>query len=51
MVQHKANRPQRYIKTLKEAIMKATKLNTLRAKEPTIKKVKAKLKILAEKDI
>jgi hypothetical protein len=31
--------------------MEATRLRTLRAKKPIVKKVKAKLKILAEEDI
>ena len=51
MVWRRANRPQRYIKILKEATIKATRLRTLKAKKLTIKGVKAKLKILAEKDI
>ena len=51
MVWHKANRLQQYTKTLKEATMEAIRLRTLRAKEPTVKEVKAKLKISAEKDI
>ena len=51
MVWYRANRPQWYIKTLKEATIKAIKLRILRAKEPTVKGVKAKLKILTEEDI
>ena len=51
MVWCKANRPQQYTKTLKEAIIEAIKSKTLRAKEPIIKEVKAKLKILAKEDI
>ena len=51
MVQCKANRPQRYIKTLKEVTIEAIKLKTLRAKKPTVKGIKAKLKILTEEDI
>ena len=51
MVWRKANRPQRYIRTLKETIIKATKLRILRVKELIVKKVKAKPKILAEEDI
>ena len=51
MVQHKANGPQQYIRTLKEATIEATKLRILRAKEPIVKGVKAKLKILIEENI
>ena len=51
MVQHKANRPQQYTKTLKETTIKAIKSRILKVKELTVKGVKAKLKILAEKDI
>ena len=51
MVWRKANGPQRYIKTPKEATMEAIRLRTLRAKELTVKGVKAKPKILVEKDI
>ena len=51
MVWRRANGPQRYIKTLKEATIKATKLRILRAKEPIVKRVEAKLKILVKKDI
>ena len=51
MVWCKANRPQQYIKTLKEATMEAMKSRILRVKEPTVKGVEAKLKILAEEDI
>ena len=51
MVQCKANRPQQYIKVLKETTIEAIKLRILKAKEPIIKKIKAKLKILAEEDI
>ena len=45
MVWRKANRPQQYIKTLKEVTIKATKLRILRAKEPVIKRAEAKPKI------
>ena len=51
MVWHRANRPQWYIKTLKEATIEAIKSRTLRAKEPIIKGVKAKPKISAKEDI
>ena len=51
MVWRKANRPQQYIKTLKEVIIEAIRLKTLKAKKPTVRRVKAKLKILAEEDI
>ena len=51
MVWRKANGPQRYIKTPKEATMEAIRLRTLRAKELTVKGVKAKLKILVEEDV
>ena len=51
MVQRKANKPQQYIKTLKEATIEATKSKTLKTKELIIKGVKAKLKISAEEDI
>ena len=51
MVWRRANRPQWYIKIPKEATMEAIRLRTLRAKKPTVKGVKTKLKILVEKDI
>ena len=51
MVQRKANRFQQYTRILKEATREAIRLRTLRAKEPTVKKIKAKLKILVKKDI
>ena len=51
MVWYKANRPQQYIKIPKEATIKAIRLRTLRAKEPTIKEIQAKPKISAEEDI
>ena len=51
MVQRKANRPQQYIRTLKEATIKAMKLRILKAKKPTVKGVKAELKILVKEDI
>ena len=51
MVWRRANRPQQYIRILKEAIIKAIKLKILRAKKPTIKGVEAKLKISVEEDI
>ena len=51
MVWRRANRPQQYIKTLKETTIEATKLRILRAKEPTVKEAKAKPKILIKEDI
>ena len=51
MVWRRANRPQRYIRTLKEATIEAIKLRTLRVKELIIKRIKAKPKILTEEDI
>ena len=35
----------------KEAIIEAIRLRTLKAKKPTVKGIKAKLKILTEEDI
>ena len=51
MVWRKANRPQRYIRILKEATIKTIRLRISRAKESVIKGVKAKPKFLAEEDI
>ena len=51
MVWRRANRPQRYIRTLKEITIKAIKLRILRAKEPIVKGVEAKPKILIKEDI
>ena len=51
MVQHRANGPQQYIRTLKKATIKVIKLRTLRAKKPIVKGVKAKPKILTEEDV
>ena len=51
MVWYKANRPQQYIRTLKEVTMEATRSKTLRATKLIIKEVKAKPKILVEEDI
>ena len=51
MVQHRANRPQQYIRILKETTIEAIKLKTLKAKELIVKGVKAKLKILVKEDI
>ena len=51
MVWRRANGPQQYIKTPKEATMEAIKSRILRVKELIIKKVKAKPKILAEEDV
>ena len=44
----RANRPQQYTRTPKKATMEAIKLRTLRAKEPTVKEVNAKPRILVE---
>ena len=51
MVWRKANRPQQYIRILKEVTIEAIRSKTLRAKEPIVKGVKAKLKISAKEDI
>ena len=51
MVWYRVNRPQRYIKILKEAIIEVIKLRTLRAKEPIVKEVKAKPKILVKQGL
>ena len=51
MVWRRANRPQQYIKILKEATIEAMRLRTLRVKELIVKETKAKLKILVEEDI
>ena len=51
MVWRRANKPQQYIRILKEAIIEAIRLKTLRVKELTVKGVKAKPKILAKEDI
>ena len=51
MVWRRANRPQQYIKTLKEVTIKAIRLRTLKVKELIIKGVKAKPKILIKEDI
>ena len=51
MVWRRANRLQQYIKILKEVTIEAIRLRTLRVKKPTVKGVKAKLKISAEEDI
>ena len=51
MVWCKANKPQQYIRILKEATIEATKLRILRAKKLAVKGVKAKPKILIEEDI
>ena len=51
MVWHRANRPQQYIKILKEATIKAIKLRILKVKELIVKGAKAELKILVEEDI
>ena len=52
MVQRcRANRPQQYIKTLKETTIKAIKLRILKVKELVVKGAEAKPKILVEEDI
>ena len=51
MVWRKANRPQQYTKTPKEATMEAIRSRTLRAKKLTVKGVQAKSKILTEEDV
>ena len=51
MVQHRANRPQQYIRTLKEVTIEAIKLRILRVQKLIVKGVQAKLKILIEEDI
>ena len=51
MVWRRANRPQQYIKTLKEITVEAIKLRALRAKKLTVRGVQAKLKILVEENI
>ena len=51
MVWRRANRPQRYIKTLKKATIEALRLRILKILKPIVKGVEAKLKILIEEDI
>ena len=51
MVWCKANKLQQNKKTLKETTIKAKKLKILKAIELTVQGVKAKLKILVEKNI
>ena len=51
MVQRRANRPQQYIKTLKEATIEAIKLRISKAKESIVKGTEAKLKISVKEDI
>ena len=51
MVQHKANRPQQYIRTPKKVTIEAMRSRTLRVKELTVRGTQVKLKILAEEDI
>ena len=51
MVWYRANRPQQYIKILKETTIEAIRSRALRAKELIVKGVQAKLKILIEEDI
>ena len=51
MVWRKANRPQQYIRILKEATIKAIKLRILKAKELIVKGAEAKLKILIKEDV
>ena len=51
MVWHRANRPQQYIRILKETTIEAKKLRTLQAAKPIVKKAKAKPKISVKEDI
>ena len=51
MVWCKANRPQRYIRILKEVTIEATKLRILKAKELIVKGAEAELKILIKEDV
>ena len=51
MVWRKANRPQQYIRILKEATIEALRLRILGILKPIIKKVEAKPKISVEEDI
>ena len=52
MVQRRrANKPQRYIRILKEVTIEAMRLRTLKAKELIVKGVQAKLRILVKEDI
>ena len=51
MVWYKVNRLQRYIRIPKKATMEAMRLRILKAKEPIVKEVKNKLKILIKEDI
>ena len=51
MVWRKANRPQQYIKILKEVTMEAKESKIPRVIKLAIQKVKTKPKILAEKNI
>ena len=51
MVWHKANRPQQYIKILKEATMEALRLRISGILKPIVKGVEAKLKILTKEDV
>ena len=51
MVWCRANRPQQYIRILKEATIKAIKLRISKAKELVVNKVEAKLRILVKEDI
>ena len=46
MVWRKANRPQWYTRTPKEAIIEALRLKILEISKPTVKEIKAKPKIL-----
>ena len=51
MVWCRANGPQQYIKTPKEATIEAMKLRILKTKELIVQRVEAKPRISAEKDI
>ena len=48
---YRANRPQRYIRTLKEITIEAIKLRILKVKELIVKGAEAKPKILIEEDV
>ena len=51
IVQYRVNRPQQYIKILKEATIEALRLRILEILKPIIKGAEAKLKILIKEDI
>ena len=51
MVWRRANRPQQYIRILKEVTIEAIRLKTLKTKKLIVKEAEAKLRILVEEDI